>query len=158
MAKHKEVLSSPELKDDIDEIAKYDPELRFRRLSGIALKLMYAMTLILSIFHIYTAGFGVLQEWRHRTFHLAFVLPLVFFLYYHEEEQRKERNTSSTTSSTASPAAPLITTMCRELFSLSSDPPPSWHWRPSCLCSTSSDGSTSRTGSPSGSISRSSRQ
>ena len=67
--------------EDIDEIAKYDPELRFRRLSGIALKLMYAMTLVLSLFHIYTAGFGVLQEWRHRAFHLAFVLPLVFFLY-----------------------------------------------------------------------------
>jgi TRAP-type uncharacterized transport system fused permease subunit len=58
--------------EDIDEIAKYDPELRFRRLSGIALKLMYAMTLVLSIFHIYTAGFGVLQEWRHRAFPSSF--------------------------------------------------------------------------------------
>lgn len=67
--------------DNIEEIAKYDPEFRFRKLSGITLKLAFAMTLILSIFHIYTAGFGVLQEWRHRAFHLAFVLPLVFLFY-----------------------------------------------------------------------------
>ena len=39
--------------EDIDAVAKYDPELRFRKLSDLALKLMYAMTLILSIFHIY---------------------------------------------------------------------------------------------------------
>ncbi|MBN2255127.1 MAG: TRAP transporter permease [Deltaproteobacteria bacterium] len=67
--------------DHIDEIGKYDPEFRFRQFSGMAAKLAFIMTIILSIFHIYTAGFGVLQEWRHRAFHLAFVLPLVF-LYY----------------------------------------------------------------------------
>lgn len=73
--------SAQELETEVEEIAKYDPEMRFRRLRGITLRLVYAMTLVLSIFHIYTAGFGVLQEWRHRAFHLAFVLPLVFFLY-----------------------------------------------------------------------------
>src|SRR4030042_4014601 len=77
--------------EDIDAVAKYDPELRFRKLSDLALKLMYAMTLILSIFHIYTAGFGVLQEWRHRTFHLAFVLPLVFFFYTIRKAKGEEK-------------------------------------------------------------------
>jgi TRAP-type uncharacterized transport system fused permease subunit len=67
--------------DHIDEIGKYDPEFRFRQFSGMAAKLAFIMTIILSIFHIYTAGFGVLQEWRHRAFHLAFVLPLVFLFY-----------------------------------------------------------------------------
>ena len=69
------------ISEDIEEIAKYDPEFRFRKLTGITLKLAFFMTLVLSTFHIYTAGFGVFQEWRHRAFHLAFVLPLVFFLY-----------------------------------------------------------------------------
>ncbi|MCD6487249.1 MAG: TRAP transporter permease [Syntrophobacterales bacterium] len=69
------------ISEDIEEIAKYDPEFRFRKLTGITLKLAFFMTQVLSIFHIYTAGFGVFQEWRHRAFHLAFVLPLVFFLY-----------------------------------------------------------------------------
>ncbi|MGE5799695.1 MAG: TRAP transporter permease, partial [Syntrophaceae bacterium] len=82
----KEVISSPELKDDIEQIAKYDPEMRFRHLTGITARLIFAMTIVLSIFHIYTAGFGVLQEWRHRAFHLAFVLPLVFFVYAMKKE------------------------------------------------------------------------
>ena len=73
--------------EDIDEIAKYDPELRFRKLSGIALKLMYAMTLVLSIFHIYTAGFGVLQEWRHRAFHPRLRPSPRLFPLHDEEEQ-----------------------------------------------------------------------
>lgn len=76
-----ESYNSAPLKDDIEEIAKYDPEFRFRKLSGITLQLSAAMMVILSLFHLHTAGFGVLQEWRHRAFHLAFVLPLVFLLY-----------------------------------------------------------------------------
>ncbi len=84
---HTEPIASPvDLKEDLDELSKYDPELRFRKATGITLKLTFYMTLILSLFHIYTAGFGVLQEWRHRAFHLAFVLPLVFFLYSSRKE------------------------------------------------------------------------
>ena len=87
MAEEKrEIITTPEIKEDPDQISKYDPELRFRRLAGITAKLVFAMTIILSIFHIYTAGFGVLQEWRHRSFHLAFVLPLVFFVYSMKKE------------------------------------------------------------------------
>ena len=105
--------------EDTDEVAKYDPELRFRRLSGIALKLMYAMTLILSIFHIYTAGFGVLQEWRHRTFHLAFVLPLVFFLYTIRKAKGEGKKFLVYDLVYGVVGSALLTTMCRELFSLS---------------------------------------
>ncbi|MEK7242701.1 MAG: TRAP transporter large permease subunit, partial [Thermodesulfobacteriota bacterium] len=104
--------------EDIDEIAKYDPELRFRRLSGIALKLMYAMTLILSIFHIYTAGFGVLQEWRHRAFHLAFVLPLVFFLYTMRKSKSEGKKVLVYDIVYAAIGSAFLTTMCRELFHL----------------------------------------
>jgi TRAP-type uncharacterized transport system fused permease subunit len=81
MAPSETIAAPADLKEDLDVISKYDPELRFRQATGITLKLTFYMTLILSLFHIYTAGFGVLQEWRHRAFHLAFVLPLVFFLY-----------------------------------------------------------------------------
>lgn len=75
----------------VQKIAQYDPEMRFRQLTGITLKLAFVMTLVLSLFHIYTAGFGVLQEWRHRAFHLSFVLPLVFIFYAgrHGSEGRK---------------------------------------------------------------------
>ena len=81
MAAEETKVLSAEIKEDVDEIAKYDPEMRFRKLAGVAAKLVFVMTIILSIFHIYTAGFGVLQELRHRAFHLSFVLPLVFFVY-----------------------------------------------------------------------------
>ncbi len=74
----------------METVATYDPELRFRRLTGITLKLVFFMTLVLSIFHIYTAGFGVFQEWRHRAFHLAFVLPLVYFLYSMRKDRIRE--------------------------------------------------------------------
>ncbi|MGA6925707.1 MAG: TRAP transporter permease [Desulfosarcina sp.] len=89
MAPSETIAAPADLKEDLTELSKYDPELRFRQATGITLKLTFYMTLILSLFHIYTAGFGVLQEWRHRAFHLAFVLPLVFFLY----SMRKEPET-----------------------------------------------------------------
>ncbi|MFH1078984.1 MAG: TRAP transporter fused permease subunit [Pseudomonadota bacterium] len=108
-----------ELVDKIDEVAKYDPELRFRNLSGFSLKLMYAMTLVLSIFHIYTAGFGVLQEWRHRTFHLAFVLPLVFFLYTIRKGKAEGKKSLVYDILYGITGSALLTTMCRELFNLS---------------------------------------
>lgn len=85
-----EFKKNSEINEDIDEIAKYDPEMRFRHVSNVTAKFVFAMTIILSLFHIYTAGFGVLQEWRHRAFHLAFVLPLVFFVYTIHKGGRKE--------------------------------------------------------------------
>ena len=59
----------------------FDPEMRFRALKGMAAKIVLIMCLILAIFHIYTAGFGVLQEWKHRCFHFSFVLALVFLVF-----------------------------------------------------------------------------
>jgi len=59
----------------------FDPEMRFRALKGIAGKVVLIMCIILALFHIYTAGFGVLQEWKHRAFHFTFVLSLVFLVF-----------------------------------------------------------------------------
>ena len=44
----------------------FDPEMRFRALKGTAARVVLIMCIILALFHIYTAGFGVLQEWKHR--------------------------------------------------------------------------------------------
>ena len=62
-------------------VESFDPEMRFRALKGLAAKIVLIMCLILAIFHIYTAGFGVLQEWKHRCFHFSFVLALVFLVF-----------------------------------------------------------------------------
>ncbi|MDI9571207.1 MAG: TRAP transporter permease [Pseudomonadota bacterium] len=72
---------STTIEAEVDQVAKYDPEMRFRKLRGLTLRLVAAMCVVHSVFHVYTAGFGILQEWRHRAYFLAFTLPLVFFLY-----------------------------------------------------------------------------
>jgi TRAP transporter 4TM/12TM fusion protein len=41
------------------------------------------LLVLLSIFHYYTAGFGLLQEVTHRGVHMAFVLGLIFLVFPH---------------------------------------------------------------------------
>ena len=53
---------------------KFDPEMRFRPLARPASLIVAGLLLLLSSFHYYTAGFGLLQEATHRGVHLAFVL------------------------------------------------------------------------------------
>ena len=72
----------------------FDPEMRFRALKGLAAKIVLIMCLILALFHIYTAGFGILQEWKHRCFHFSFVLSLVFLVF----PTRKVKVTNLTTT------------------------------------------------------------
>ena len=60
---------------------KYDPEMRFRPIRANAALIVTALLIILSCFHYYTAGFGLLRETTHRGVHLAFVLGLVFLVF-----------------------------------------------------------------------------
>ena len=62
---------------------KYDPEMRFRPLTAWAATLVGGLLVLLSIFHYYTAGFGLLQEVTHRGVHMAFVLGLIFLVFPH---------------------------------------------------------------------------
>ncbi|MFO1326388.1 MAG: TRAP transporter permease [Rubrivivax sp.] len=62
---------------------KFDPEMRFRPLTAGAALLVGALLIALSLFHYYTAGFGLLQEVTHRGVHLAFVLGLIFLVFPH---------------------------------------------------------------------------
>ncbi len=62
-------------------IRQYDAESNFRRLAGPVALLVTLLCVVLSTFHVYTAGFGLLVEIKHRTFHLAMVLGLVFLVF-----------------------------------------------------------------------------
>ena len=62
---------------------KFDPEMRFRPLAQPAITVVGALLILLSAFHYYTAGFGLLQEVTHRGVHLAFVLGLIFLVFPH---------------------------------------------------------------------------
>ena len=43
---------------------KFDPDMRFRPLASTAAFIVGALLLALSVFHYYTAGFGLLQSTR----------------------------------------------------------------------------------------------
>ncbi len=65
--------------------AKFDPEMRFRPLTSVGATLVGALLILLSAFHYYTAGFGLLRETTHRGVHLAFVLGLIFLVFPHRQ-------------------------------------------------------------------------
>jgi len=60
---------------------KFDPEMRFRPIVPPASYVVGALLVVLSCFHYYTAGFGLLRETTHRGIHLAFVLGLIFLVF-----------------------------------------------------------------------------
>lgn len=58
-----------------------DPEISFRALPPKTEFLVGGLLFILSCFHYYTAGFGLLRETTHRGVHLAFVSGLIFLVF-----------------------------------------------------------------------------
>ncbi len=70
---------------------KFDPEMRFRPLTAAAATVVGALLIVLSLFHYYTAGFGLLQEVTHRGVHLAFVLGLIFLVFPHRHALLEKR-------------------------------------------------------------------
>ncbi len=71
----------PKALQELEE--KFDPEMRFRPLTETAATIVGGLLILLSIFHYYTAGFGLLQEVTHRGVHLALVLGLIFLVFPH---------------------------------------------------------------------------
>lgn len=59
----------------------YDSELHFRTLTGPAQWFVSAALVALSIFHYYTAGFGIVTEHWHKSIHLAAVLGIIFLVF-----------------------------------------------------------------------------
>lgn len=59
----------------------FDPEIRFRPLAPLGQAIVGSALVALSLFHYWTAGFGLLPELLHRGVHLSFVLGLVFLVF-----------------------------------------------------------------------------
>jgi len=77
-----ETMDASQMEARIETIVKkYDAESNFRNLGGITAKITGVLCILLSLFHVYTAGFGLLNEVTHRTVHLTLVLGLVFLVF-----------------------------------------------------------------------------
>ena len=59
----------------------FDPEVRFRPVLPGTGWLIAGLLFTLSMFHFYTAGFGLLRETTHRGIHMAFVAALIFLVF-----------------------------------------------------------------------------
>lgn len=68
--------------DELEALVReYDSESNFRNLVGPTAMLVTVLSVALSLFHVYTAGFGLLNEVMHRTIHLSFVMGLIFLVF-----------------------------------------------------------------------------
>lgn len=73
-------------------VKEYDKESNFRNLRGGLKLFVTAVCVILSLFHVYTAGFGLLNEVSHRTFHMALVMGLLFLVFPRNKPKRPKIN------------------------------------------------------------------
>ncbi len=76
------ILEKNESTIDLDELRRqFDTEARNRSLIGWQALIITVIAVSMSLFHLYTSGFGLLLAMKQRAIHLAFVLVLVFLLY-----------------------------------------------------------------------------
>jgi TRAP transporter 4TM/12TM fusion protein len=73
---------------------KFDPEMRFRPTLPPATVIVKWLLIVLSCFHYYTAGFGLLRETTHRGVHLAFVLGLIFLVFGASKAEQAPRTSA----------------------------------------------------------------
>ena len=69
---------------------EYDPEMQMRPMAPPATWIVGTLLAVLSFFHYYTAGFGLLRESTHRGVHLAFVLGLIFLVFGFRKKSKKD--------------------------------------------------------------------
>ncbi len=62
-------------------LEKADAEARFRKYAGRWAAVVSAIAVAMSVFHLYTSGFGTLMAMKQRSVHLAFLVLLTFLLY-----------------------------------------------------------------------------
>ncbi len=60
---------------------KYDPELAFRSSGPVIATVITSALVAMSLYHIYSSGFGLFRELTHRGIYVAFTLGLVFLLF-----------------------------------------------------------------------------
>jgi TRAP transporter 4TM/12TM fusion protein len=86
------IQDSVEVSISVDEkLAEFDASSNTRNLKGIIAKFVTFTAIAMSLFHLYTAGFGSLLTMKQRATHLLFVLVLGFLMYPVTKKSRKDR-------------------------------------------------------------------
>ncbi|OLN23541.1 C4-dicarboxylate ABC transporter [Domibacillus antri] len=85
MSNKEETLS---LEEQQKLLEKYDPEARTRKLTGFMGWIVFIGLLSFSLFHLYTAIFGMLTAQLQRSVHLGFALALIFLLFPARKKER----------------------------------------------------------------------
>ena len=60
---------------------KYDPQLSFRKLGPKINIIIITLLVLMSVYHFWASGFGLVREVLHRGIHISFVIGLVFLLF-----------------------------------------------------------------------------
>ena len=81
---------TPQNHEDI--LRKFDKESDYRILTGFSAKIVAAIAIAFSIFHLYTAVVGVLDAMIQRSIHLSFGLCLIFLLYPARKEWPRNKD------------------------------------------------------------------
>lgn len=79
---------------DLEQIKELDKEANYRKLVGIAGAFIIVLSVAMSIFQLYTSGFGLMQARLQRAIHLAFAMSLIFLLYPATKKSPKNRFTA----------------------------------------------------------------
>ncbi len=79
--KNEEIMPEQDNQNLNEKLANLDPEMTHRNLTGFVSRIIWAIALSFSMFHLYTGIFGVLDAQLQRAVHLSFVLGLLFLLY-----------------------------------------------------------------------------
>lgn len=75
----------------VDEVlAKFDIESAYRRLKGKIGLIISIITIAMSVFHFYTAGFGILEAMRQRAIHVSFMFVIGFLLWPATKKMRRD--------------------------------------------------------------------
>lgn len=75
-----------------DEVLKkYDTESNTMEYRGVMAKIVSALAITFSVFHLYTAAFGVLDAQLQRAVHLGFGLALAYLLYPMRKSWRRDK-------------------------------------------------------------------
>jgi TRAP transporter 4TM/12TM fusion protein len=79
--------------DQAKLLEKYDTESRFRKFdkkSTVGI-IVFFVSIMLSLFHLYTAWQGTLPTLMHRSIHVAIIMSLVFILYPASKKSKKDK-------------------------------------------------------------------